>query len=155
MTKLPGPVELEISELAGIFAETRNPAAAWRAFALARRHDLPVPLAVGAEVVRFAEAVVAPLESDRGSITAASIAEAWGLSRGKKPAPGLRNIRRDFDVWLEFWELRRGGMARGDAIGRLVVKHNRSPQLIEGILTRFAKRYGDGDPFENPDFRKA
>jgi hypothetical protein len=161
MAKLPGPIELEISELAGIFADTENPAAAWRAFALARQNNLPVPPNVDAEIVRFADAVTAPLETDRDTITEKTLTAAWGLKVGFKPAPELRNARRDWDVWLYYWELRRGGVdpepgvGRDAAIAETALKFGKSPKTIEGILTYFTTKYGDGDPFENPAFREA
>lgn len=156
MAKLPDPIELEISELAGIWRGTKNPAAAWRCFVLARENGLPVPEVIDAEIMRFAQAVTEPLESDRGTITAGTVAKAWGVAKGQKPAPQLRNARRDVAIWLEYWELRRGGvspdagLSRSDAISTLVKKHDKSPELIGGILDHFAKEYAPGDPFAMP-----
>jgi hypothetical protein len=153
MAKFPSPIEVEISKLAGIWRETENPAAAWKCFALARENGLPVPEVIDAEIVRFAQAVTAPLANDRDTITAGTVTAAWGLAKGFKPAPELRNARRDVEVWLEYWELRRGGvspdagLARNDAISTLADKRNMSPKTIEGILDHFAKEYGPDDPF--------
>jgi hypothetical protein len=167
MAELPGPIEDEIWDLAGIFAETGNPAAAWQAFTLARAHGFSVPANVDAEIVRFAQAVTAPLAGDRGSITADTIAEAWGITKGRKPAPELRKFRRDLDLYFEYWRLRRTkhrktsagwidvpGLSRIDAIAKLVDQHNKSPKTIEEIMARFSKEYGDGDPLQNPAFRE-
>jgi hypothetical protein len=160
MARLPDPIELEISELAGIFDDTGNPAAAWRAFTLARQHNLPVPASIDAEIVRFAEAVTAPLENGKDTITAASVANAWGIAHGRKPAPELRNARRNIDIWIEYWELRRGGvdpdtaLGRDDAIARLVLRYNKTPKLIEGILTAQFEKHGPNDPFAPPAFRE-
>src|SRR6478735_5235196 len=107
MAKLPGPIEDEIGELSSIFAETGNPAAAWQAFVLARDHGFPVPANIEAEITRFAQAVTAPLAGDRGAITARTVAEAWGITKGRKPAPELRNYRRDLDFYFEYWRWRR------------------------------------------------
>jgi hypothetical protein len=160
MAKFPGPIEVEISELAGIWREHRNPAAAWRCFALAREHGFSVPQDIDAEIVRFAQDVTAPLAGDRGSITQKSVAAAWGIDRGRKPAPELRGQRRDVEIWLEYWELRRGGvhpdkaMPRGEAIGTLVNRYKKSPKTIEEILAAFSEKYGPDDPFQNPIFRE-
>ncbi|MBB1089796.1 hypothetical protein HUU61_00690 [Rhodopseudomonas palustris] len=161
MAKLPSPIELEISELAGVFADTKNPAAAWRAFVLARRHGLPVPACVDTEIVRFAEAVTAPLETDRDTITAGTVAAAWGIVKGQKPAPQLRNTRRNLDIWLAYWEKRRGGvhpetaLPRDKAIAALVKERHLSWDSIEGILTEVTKLYGDEDPVGNSRFSEA
>ncbi|GEC16503.1 hypothetical protein [Nitrobacter winogradskyi] len=162
MAKLPGPIEDEIDELASIFGETGNPAAAWQAFALAREHGFAVPANVDAEIARFAQAVTAPLDGDRGPITSRSVAEAWGITQGRKPAPELRNYRRDLDLYFEYWRLRRTkhrktsagwidvpGLSRNEAIAKLVDLHHKSPKTIEEIMTRFFKEYGDGDPLKN------
>jgi hypothetical protein len=160
MAKLPDPIELEISELAGIWRGTKNPAAAWRCFVLARENGLPVPEVVDAEIMRFAQAVTEPLSVKGGSITQKSVAAAWGVAgQGGKPASELRNARRDPEIWLEYWELRRGGvhpdtaLSRNDAISELVNRLNLSPKTIEGILTAFNAKYGPNDPFDEPPFR--
>jgi hypothetical protein len=167
MAKLPGPIELEICELAGIWRETGNPAAAWRCFVLARENGFPVPAVIDAEIMRFAQAITAPLASDRSTITARTVAEAWEITKGRKPAPELRNYRRDLDLYFEYWRWRRTshrktptgwidvpGLSHGDAICKLVSKLGKSPKTIEGVMTRFSKEYGDGDPNENPAFRE-
>lgn len=163
MAKLPSPIEDEIGELTGIFAETGNPAAAWRCFVLARENGLPVPEAIDAEIVRFAQAVVAPLGEDRGSITQKSVAAAWGITKGRKPAPELRVYRRDADIYFDYWRLRSmshrrtptgcwidtPGLPHGEAISKLVLRWNKSPKTIEEIMTRLLKEYGDNNPYEN------
>jgi hypothetical protein len=167
MAKLPGPIELEVSDLASIWRDTGNPAAAWRCFALARENNLPVPAAVDAEIMRFAQAVTAPLADDRGSITAGTVAESWGITRGRKPAPELRNTLREFDLYFSYWNFRRmthrkdgdgqwidiPGKPHGEAVSALVNKFDKSPKTIEGILTDLFKRHGPDDPWENPAFR--
>lgn len=163
MAKLPSPIELEISALAGIFGETGNPAAAWRCFALARDNSLPVPEDIDAEIVRFAQAVTAPLADKKGSITQKSVAAAWGITKGRKPAPELRVYRRDIDIYFDYWRLRcmshrrspteywidTPGLPHGEAISKLVLRWNKSPKTIEEIMTRLFKEYGDGNPYEN------
>jgi hypothetical protein len=151
MALLPGPIEDEIWELAGIFAESHNPAAAWLAFALAREHGFSVPANVDAEITRFAQAVIAPLADKEGSITARTITEAWGIDRGRKPGMELRGARRDLGIYFEYWDLRRTvsrrtptgsevieGLSRSGAIAKLVERHNKSPKTIEGVVDDFA-----------------
>ncbi len=166
MAKLPGPIELEISELAGIWREHGNPAAAWRCFVLAREHGFPVPEVIDAEIMRFAQAVTAPLADKKDTITQKSVAAAWGIAAGRKPAPELRNTRRDTEMYFEYWDLRRTvgrktptgeviiveGLSRTDAILALAAKHNMPPKTVEAFLTTLSRNTGRATRSKTPHF---
>jgi hypothetical protein len=79
----------------------------------------------------------------------------------------LRNTRRDIELYFEYWDLRRtvsrrtptgsevvDGLSRNEAIAKLVDLHHKSPKTIEGVVDHYAKKYGPGDPLENPAFRE-
>lgn len=156
MAKLPTPIEYELMGLAHIWERTGNPAAAWRAFHLACANGVAVPSPVMAEVERFAEAVTAPLVEKGGSITKDSVAAAWGISRGRKPAPELRSELRDLDIYFAYWDFRRGLTIRteghpldhGDALKALSEKFAKDIKTIEGIMTALFVAHGNDDPYE-------
>ncbi|WP_038935953.1 hypothetical protein [Bradyrhizobium japonicum] len=144
MAQLPSPPELELSELAGIFHETRNPAAAWLAFHLAKKHDLPVPEIVANEIERFAAEVSKPLLAawngdGRAKITTKDITTAWGCGRGAKLAQALRLSRRAASIVGEYWGKITSGVRPTDALGALMDDHNLSDKAIEEILTAARK----------------
>jgi hypothetical protein len=120
-----------------------------------------VPDEIALEIKRFAEAVVAPMTQPKGSITQKSVASAWGITRGRKPVAELRNRQRAWAIYLEYWELRRGsdspnsslrGVSHGEAMKTLVEKHNKSPKLLEGIMTEIFATEGKEDPFNGSDY---
>lgn len=152
MAKLPDAIDLEISELAGIWRDTTNPLAAWRCFVIARQNSRVVPAVIDAEIFRFAETVIAPAG---GSVTQKTVAEAWGIATGRKPVMELRNTQRDIAIYLDFWEMRRDGKTRAEAIAALILAHNKTDKTIEGVLNRFSEMHGPGDPFDNPAFRES
>lgn len=155
MAKLPSPVEYEIIELTHIWERTGNPAAVWRAFHLASAHGVVVPPAVMAEVKRFAEAVTAPLAEKGGSITKDTVAAAWGIKRGRKPAPELRSELRASDIYIAYWQFRRGLYAddghpldHGKALEALSEKFALEFKTIEEVMTAQFAAHGADDPYE-------
>lgn len=151
MTKLPSAQELELSELTGIFLETCNPAAAWLAYHLARKHNLPVPDIITAEIDRFAAEVAKPAlaawQGDRrAKIEAKAVAQAWGCTRGKEPAEGLLLSRRNSDIVCDYWERLRDGSRPTDALAVLADEYNLSHKEVERILTASRKVFGRNDP---------
>lgn len=160
MAKLPTPIEYEIMELTHIWKGTGNPAAAWRAFHLARSNRIEVPAPVAAEIDRFAEAVTAPLNTDRDTITKDSVAVAWGIKKGHKPAMELRGDLRDLEIYMAFWQFRRGErttrsdyrelgqMDRGEALAAVAADFGMSQKTAEEILTGQFETEGRDDPYE-------
>jgi hypothetical protein len=57
MAPLPDLIASEIADLTSYFNRTRNAAAAWRAYSLARQPGRPVPDVIQAEVDRFAAGI--------------------------------------------------------------------------------------------------
>lgn len=144
MAPLPSENALELNELAGIFFETKNPAAAWLAFHLARQYDLPVPDIVSAEIDRFAAEISAPLirawnGDGRATITTKEITNAWGCGRGSRFAQTLRLSRRAAQIVVEYWQKITAGVRPTDAIGALADAHHLSDKAIEELLTAARK----------------
>ncbi|MBR0982251.1 hypothetical protein JQ554_09390 [Bradyrhizobium diazoefficiens] len=145
MAPLPSPQELELTELAGVFHATHNPAAAWLAFHLAKKHNLPVPEIVANEIERFAAEVSKPLiaawDGDgRARITTKDITTAWGCGRGTKLAQALRLSRRAASIVGEYWEKITSGVRSTDALSALMDGHNLSDKAVEEILTAARKK---------------
>ncbi len=156
MAKLPTPIEYEVMGLTHIWDRTGNPAAAWRAFHLACANGIAAPPAVMAEVARFAAAVTAPLVEKGGSITKDSVSAAWGIMRGRKPAPELRGELRDLDIYVAYWDFRRGltssetarSLDHGEALEALSDKFAKEFKTIEEIMTAQFEMHGPDDPYE-------
>lgn len=141
-----------MSELASIFRETQNPAAAWLAFHLAKENNLPVPDIVAAEIDRFAAEVSKPLlaawNGDQlAKITTKGITEAWGSGRGMKPAQDLRRSRRDGSIVAHYWDKTNEASAN-DAKAAVMKDYNLSDKSIEQLLTT-ARKTRDPD---TPEF---
>jgi hypothetical protein len=114
----------DLNILAGLFQETKNPAAAWLCWHLAQRWQMPAPQPVADEINRFAGQIaalsIAALDGDaRTVIDADTIAALWdtsprsakdGTRRGTTGlAEKLRIWDRDIDLALRVFELRNKG----------------------------------------------
>lgn len=144
MTKLPTAAELEFNELEGVFAETKNPAAAWLAFHLATEHKFPVPKFAANEVARFAAEISEPLHSAwngnrRAKLLGPAIARAWGVEKGKEPAQGLRLSRRVASIVTAYWERITSGVKPTAALRDIGADHGVTIKSIEEILTEARK----------------
>lgn len=151
MSRLPTEAELDITTLTGVFVSGGNPAAAWAAYHLARRNGLPIPESVAAEIDRFAAILAAPAlaawnGNDQAQITAKSVTDAWGIERGKNPTRDLRLVRRNADIFVEYWEHIRSGKNDCDAVDEVMEKFALSDKAIREILTASRKEVGTDDP---------
>lgn len=153
MTRLPTDQELELLELTSVFTETKNPASAWLAFHLSRKHGLPLPAIVAGEIDRFAEEISRPLQAAwngdaYAKVEAKDITAAWGCAPGAKPARDLMISRRDSCIVRDYWDKVRGpnGKRPTDAIRDLTDQYNLSDKKIEGILTASRRTLGRADP---------
>ncbi|PPQ21092.1 hypothetical protein CV770_02320 [Bradyrhizobium sp. AC87j1] len=123
MAKLPTKAELDLTTLTGVFTANKNPAAAWAAYSLARRHGLPVPGVIQAEVDRFASCIgkVAEqaMQTELGAppirFRAEELSQAWRSSGGDNPVGSLQGEWRDYKIFLAVYERVEGGMKVGAA----------------------------------------
>lgn len=123
MTKLPTKVELDLTTLTAMFTAGRNPAAAWAAYSLARRHRLPVPNAIQAEVDRFAECISTAAEqamqAELGAppirFRAEELGQAWRGSGRDNPMGSLQDEWRDYKIFLAVYDRVESGMKVGAA----------------------------------------
>jgi hypothetical protein len=123
MAKLPTMAELDLITLTRVFAASKNSAAAWAAYSLARRHGLPMPDAIQAEVDRFASCICAvaeqAMQTELGAppirFRAEELGQAWRGSGGDNPMGSLQDEWRDFQIFLAIYDRVKGGMKVGAA----------------------------------------
>jgi hypothetical protein len=102
MAPLPDLVASEIADLTSYFDRTRNAAAAWRAYSLARQHSHAVPDVIQAEIDRFAAglAVVAEQAMRAGVGVAHPVTfrpeELGAIWRGDGKADPVGALQRDW-----------------------------------------------------------
>lgn len=123
MAKLPTKAELDLTTLTGVFAVSKNPAAAWAAYSLARQHGLAVPDLIQAEVDRFAgrigavadEAMRAELGAPPIRFRSEELGQVWRGSGGDNPIGSLQDEWRDYKIFLAVHNRVDGGMKVGAA----------------------------------------
>lgn len=125
-------VGAEIADLTELFDRTKNPAAAWRAYSLARQANRPVPESIAAEIDRFAHGIAAVAErAMTAEPTAAPIQfrseEIGALWRNgtENPIAGFQREYRDYHV---FWMI----------LGRV-----NSGATVTAAIAELAKRKGN------------
>jgi hypothetical protein len=108
MTPLPDLVASEIADLTSYFNRTRNAAAAWRAYSLARQHSRAVPDSIQAEIDRFAACISAAagkaIQAEVGAppvqFRSEELGKAWRGLGGGNPIGSLQDEWRDYQI---FW----------------------------------------------------
>ena len=108
MTTLPDLIGSEIADMTEFFKRTGNPAAAWRAYNLARQHSRAVPNLIQAEVDRFAACVSAvaekAIQAEVGAppvrFRSEELGQAWRGDCGGNPIGSLQDEWRDYQI---FW----------------------------------------------------
>jgi hypothetical protein len=108
MAPLPDLVASEIADLTSYFDRTRNAAAAWRAYSLARQHSRAVPDSIQAEIDRFAACISAAagkaIQAEVGAppvqFRSEELGKAWRGLGGGNPIGSLQDEWRDYQI---FW----------------------------------------------------
>jgi hypothetical protein len=98
----------EIADLTTFFERTHNPAAAWRAYSLARQHSRVVPDSIQAEIDRFAACISAAagkaIQAEVGAppvqFRSEELGKAWRGLGGGNPIGSLQDEWRDYQI---FW----------------------------------------------------
>jgi hypothetical protein len=92
-----------------IFEQTKDKAACWAAFSLARLHGFDIPAEINAEVDRFADAIAAAAFRRFGKFSRANgdadipldneaVGRLWKNSKGREPGTGISTAARSYDL---------------------------------------------------------
>ena len=108
MATLPDLIGNEIAELTTYFERTRNPAAAWRAYSLARQYSRIIPDVIQAEIDRFAagistvagKAIQAQVGARPIRFRSEELGQIWRGTGGGNPVGALQDEWRDYQ---SFW----------------------------------------------------
>src|SRR6476620_10070473 len=93
----------EIELMAEIFTRDHDPSAAWRAFFLARKHNLELPESINAEIDRFAEAEGSIADrafsgDAKAAIDAETVGKIWKGNKGRDAGSGTVRARKSYDI---------------------------------------------------------
>ncbi|MBT1516174.1 hypothetical protein KIP88_37570 [Bradyrhizobium sp. SRL28] len=123
MAPLPDLVASEIADLTSYFDRTRNAAAAWRAYSLARQHSHAVPDVIQAEIDRFAacisdvaeKAIQAEVGAPPVRFRSEELGQAWRGDGGGNPIGSLQDEWRDYQIFWAVLSRVNSGMKVGAA----------------------------------------
>lgn len=142
MAPIPPPeyyARSEIELMAEIFKRDRDPAAAWRAFFLARKYGLELPEPINAEIDRFAEAVGSI--ADRAysgdfaaAIDAETVGKIWKGNKGRDAGSGAFRSGRSYDIAIAVARLCIGGMPVTKTVEKVAKDYGTNKTTVWGAL---------------------
>lgn len=123
MAPLPDLVGNEIADMTEFFKRTQNPAAAWRAYSLARQNSRMVPDVIQNEIDRFAacisavagKAIQAGFEASPVRFRSEELGQVWRGSGGGNPIGSLQDEWRDYQIFWAVLSRVNNGMKVGAA----------------------------------------
>lgn len=122
MAPLPDLIGDEIADMTEFFERTKNPAAAWRVFHLARKHNRAIPESIAVEIDRFAlgvssmteKAIFAGVSGHPIRFRAEELYELWRNDQDN-PIGAIQREWRDYRIFGEVLRRVENGMRVGRA----------------------------------------
>jgi hypothetical protein len=144
-------VDSEIADLTAFFERTRNPAAAWRAYSLARQYSRAIPDTIQTEIDRFAvcistvaeKAIQAGVGAPPVRFRSEELGQAWRGNGGSNPIGSLQDEWRDYQIFWAVLSRVNNGMKVGAAQAALAAQKGvgLGVESIDKIWKRL-KRHG-------------
>lgn len=133
----------EIELMTEIFKNDHDPSAVWRAFFLARKHNLELPELINVEIDRFAEAVGSiadrAFDGDFAATTdAETIGKIWKGNKGRHAGNGAFRARRSFHIAVRVEQLRRDGYSSAGAVFGVCKTLGVSKTLVHNAMKQHA-----------------
>jgi|APCry1669192522_1035417.scaffolds.fasta_scaffold06123_6 hypothetical protein len=145
MAPLPSPRERARNEFdlyVEIFEQTKDKAACWAAFAIAREHGFDIPAKINAEIDRFAGAIAdaafrrfgrfagvtdAPLDNE-------AVGRIWKNSKKRDPGTGISMSARSYDIAVAVARYCALGASKTKAVERVVEEHHTNKTTVWNAL---------------------